>query len=171
MKKLIAIFMASILALGLLAGCSKDQTVEKEANEEVKDEAGKSDEAGEKQAEHDDEQQKEQTAEDKEPESDNSESDQAEESNDEEAASTDDQQDEEREEAKAPSASELKTYSGKFIGRADTNSIEVEHNGEVRVFYLSEDVKSMIDQLEEGITIQFSYSENANGQQIIEYIQ
>jgi hypothetical protein len=70
-----------------------------------------------------------------------------------------------------PATENVKSTEGKFIGIVDTTSIEVEVNGEPKVFQVSDTVKDAIPQLEEGIIIQFSYSENEHGQSIIEYIQ
>ncbi|MDR3289068.1 MAG: hypothetical protein LBT22_06530 [Peptococcaceae bacterium] len=70
-------------------------------------------------------------------------------------------------------AAGVKTNSGVYVGQLDSNSIEIEVNGQSQVFRLNSELKENFEQLaiEEGETVKFRYEINQNGQSVIREIE
>ena len=73
---------------------------------------------------------------------------------------------------------DLKTDSGRYVGQADSNFIEIEISGvpneiSAKVFMLSQDIKDSFDELglETGDNIKFNYYINENNQNVIVSIE
>lgn len=76
------------------------------------------------------------------------------------------------------SKSEMKTDTGTFQGQIDNSFIEIKISGvpdekALRVFMLSEEIKSSLEQLklEKGADIKIQYYKNENGQDVITRIE
>lgn len=79
--------------------------------------------------------------------------------------------------AQPPKPAEI-TDSGRYVGQIDANSIEIKISGvpdaqAARAFRLSEQMKEALPKmgLKRDMQIKFTYTQNANGQQVITSIQ
>lgn len=70
-----------------------------------------------------------------------------------------------------PGAEQSKEVSGEYVGQIDSNSVEIIVEGSPKAFVLNEETQQMISSLKTKSKVSIVYTENENGQLILNKIE